>query len=287
MSTIIYHDDLDGKCSAAIVNLLSKSDGWGIINFITVNYKDKLDYSNLSLPIFILDFSLSEEEMQKVIKQRGDNNIFWIDHHATAKNYSYQYLKGLRNFEDKKYAGCELTWMYFFPDKEIPYAVKLIGDYDKWALKYQPACFAFYEGMKLEANGPESEIWKLLFNEKLANNWVETIIQDGNIAIKYRDNYCLGMIKSYGYETEIDGHKAFAMNVQGFGSQSFGQKFKEYPVCISYIHDGSKYMISFYSETVDVGKLAKKVGQECNASSAGGHSGAAGMVVMELPFKKL
>jgi hypothetical protein len=108
---------------------------------------------------------------------------------------------------------------------------------------------------------------------------VNTIIENGSIAIKYRDNYCLGMIKSYGYETEIDGHKAFAMNVQGFGSQSFGQKFQEYPVCISYIHDGKQFRVTLYSEKIDVGKIATDLG-------GGGHSSAAGFVSASWPLFK-
>jgi hypothetical protein len=99
----------------------------------------------------------------------------------------------------------------------------------------------------------------------------------GKSAIKYRDNYCAGLCKSYGHETEIDGQKAYACNQFMFGSGGFGERFNQYPVCLAYIHDGKKFSVSLYSTTIDVSIIAKKHG-------GGGHKGAAGFVCEELPF---
>jgi oligoribonuclease NrnB/cAMP/cGMP phosphodiesterase (DHH superfamily) len=185
-------------------------------------------------------------------------------------------LPGLRNFEDKGDAGCELTWKYFYPALPLPMAVRLIGDYDKWALK-MPDSKVFYEGMKLLPNAPDSDIWIDLLADN--PNDVYAVIKSGRTATTYRDNYCAGLCKSFGYEAELDGHHAYACNQYMFGSGGFGERFGKYPLCIAYIHDGKKFTVSLYSETVDVGAIAK-------AHGGGGHKGASGFVCETLPFQR-
>ena len=64
-----------------------------------------------------------------------------------------------------------------------------------------------------------------------------------------------------------------------FGSEAFGEKFKQYPLCLSFVYMGNKWTVGLYSETIDVSVIAKKYG-------GGGHTGAAGFVCDTLPFKK-
>jgi oligoribonuclease NrnB/cAMP/cGMP phosphodiesterase (DHH superfamily) len=268
----IHHNDLDGKCAAAIVAKAFPGNG---LFFHETDYKDSAPKEDniRNMDIVIVDFSYKPDDMNKIIK--AAKSVTWIDHHATAKDYPYQDLPGLRDFKDKSMSGCELTWKYYFPTQSMPLAVQLIGDYDKWALEFQPACFRFYEGMKLEDSSPLSEIWHDLFLNK---GW-DVIVDSGIAAIKYRDNYCAGLCKSYGYETEIDGHKAYACNQFMFGSKGFGHRFEQYPLCLAYIHDGKQFTVSLYSTTVDVSAIAKKYG-------GGGHKGAAGFVCDILPWEK-
>lgn len=270
----IHHNDLDGKCAAAIVNKKFIDEPK---KFIAMDYAKTIDFKKVVLtsePVIIVDFSLKPEAMNDLFLVTKD--VTWIDHHATAKNYPYQYLDGLRNFEDKAMAGCELTWYYYFPYAQMPRSVQLIGDYDKWALKFQPECFQFYEGMKLIENEPLSFIWDELLDTAYYKKVTE-IIESGKTAIKYRDSYCQGLCNSYGYETEIDGNKAYACNQYMFGSGGFVEKFQKYPICLAYIHDGKKFTVSLYSTTVDVSVIAKNHG-------GGGHKGAAGFVCESLPF---
>ena len=273
----VHHNDLDGKCAAAIVNKWHGNNPERLL-FIEMDYDRIIDWGAVvakNKKVIIVDFSLKPEVMNKLLSITKD--VIWIDHHVTAKEYPYQDLPGLRNFEDKAMAGCELTWSFFFPFKQIPWAVSLIGDYDKWALKQQPACFQFYEGMKLQDSSPLSSLWLDLFSEKGMENCYD-IIETGKAAIKYRDNYCAGLCKSYGYETEIDGHKAYACNQFMFGSGGFGERFKEYPLCLAYIHNGRKFTVSLYSTTIDVSIIAKNHG-------GGGHKGAAGFTCDNLPWR--
>jgi oligoribonuclease NrnB/cAMP/cGMP phosphodiesterase (DHH superfamily) len=274
----IHHNDLDGRCSAAIVKYFCGHDN---VFFIESDYNGDLTryliYLRPNTTVFIVDFSLKPEVMQILL----DQNIkpVWIDHHATAKDYPYQFLPGHRNFEDKAQSGCELTWEYFTQEdkRKTPLVVRLIGDYDKWALKMQPQCFEFYEGLKLENKSPESDLWPKLFND---DNKCYKIIEAGKAAIKYRDNYCSDICKGYGYEVEFEGYKAYAVNMYRFGSKQFGERFNQYPLCIAYIHDGSKYVVSLYSTIIDVGTICRKYG-------GGGHRGAAGFDCLTLPFTKI
>lgn len=272
----IHHNDLDGRCAAAII---AKSFPGGGIFFHETDYKDPAPEDNniRNMDIIIVDFSYKPEVMDRIIKVA--KSVTWIDHHTTAKDYPYQDLPGFRDFKDKSMSGCELTWKYYFPTQFMPDAVRLIGDYDKWALNYQPECFEFYEGMKLklkEVMFPGSSFWEILLKD---NYWIPQIIEDGKTAILYRDNYCNDLCRSFGYETEIDGHKAYACNQFMFGSKGFGHRFEQYPLCLAYIHDGVKFTVSLYSTQVDVSAIAKKYG-------GGGHKGAAGFVCDILPWEK-
>jgi oligoribonuclease NrnB/cAMP/cGMP phosphodiesterase (DHH superfamily) len=224
--------------------------------------------------VVIVDFSFKPDVMAKV-QTATDIGTIWIDHHATAKDYGYL-CAGLRDFTNKGPSGCELAWKFFFPNDVVPQAVNLIGDYDSWRLQITPGCFRLYEGLKMEDQSPQSRLWHRLLDDT-DTDAVEEIAEHGKACIAYRDNYCGDMVKSYGYETEIDGVRAFACNIFRFGSQSFGTKFTEYQICLAYIHDGKKFTVSLYSETVDVSAIAK-------AHGGGGHKGAAGFTCDTLPF---
>lgn len=292
---IIHHNDLDGICAAAIVaarttqylaekNLLEENRHLQLpIIFSETNYNRPADLSQMKPgdAVTIVDFSFPPEEMAKIEAainynpDAGIGEIVWIDHHKTAENYNYSY-DGLRDFSNKGPAGCELTWKFFFPGelRPMPKAVSLIGDYDAWRLQI-PESREFYEGAKMFCLSPESVFWARLFVDN--DDTLKLIQAGGAIALAYRDQYCQSIRKSYGYETFLGEHKAYAMNLMGFGSGQFGQLFHEYPLVIAYVHDGIKFTVSLYSETIDVGEIAKSLG-------GGGHKGAAGFVCFQLPF---
>lgn len=272
---IFHHNDLDGKCAAAIVLHYVTGDDYHT-ELIEIDYKDKVDVETIQEDerVVIVDFSFKPEVMAEVLKRT--KNVIWLDHHKTAFEYRYGVtLDGLRSLDK---AGCELAWEFFTNGLKPPQAVILIGDYDKWALKFQPECFQFYEGMKLFDNGPRDEIWDLLFQENEIMS--ERVIGAGKYSIMYRDNYCANIRKTFGYEVEFEGHLAYATNFYQFGSMGFGEKFRQYDFVIAYIHDGKKFTVSLYSDNrVDVGKLCQRYG-------GGGHTGAAGFVCEELPWLK-
>jgi len=281
----IHHNDLDGRAAAAIVGLYMKLYKENEkVEFIETNYNQPLPDIDLLIgqDVVIVDFSYEPQQFN--IIYAAAKSVTWIDHHKTAAEYPYGHVTlGLRDFGDKNRAGCELTWNFFFPNDPMPAAIRLIGDYDKWALKMKHSK-AFHEGMKLESNGPEAGIWKrLLHNDHSLLQQplvlINEIIDEGNLVMKYRDEYCKSICHQYGFETEIAGFKAYACNIYGFGSQAFGDLFDQYPLCIAFIRDKERFTVSLYSQTVDVGEIARKFG-------GGGHKGAAGFVCKDLPFVK-
>jgi oligoribonuclease NrnB/cAMP/cGMP phosphodiesterase (DHH superfamily) len=270
----IHHNDLDGRCAAAVIK---KATGYGI-RFHETTYGDPLPEMGAEENIVIVDFSYPPDMMKELIARNIP--VLWFDHHATAKDYPYQHLKGLRDFEDKSRSGCEIAWDYFFAYKgRVPDVVRYIGDYDKWKLQYQPASFQYYEGLKLipESQDPDDMYWQTLLNH---NKNTSEILKQGEIAIRYRDMYCNDLCRSFGYETRLDGFDAYACNQYMFGSKGFGNRFDEYPICIAYIHNGEKFTVSLYSKDVHVGQIAKRYG-------GGGHKGAAGFTCQVLPFIRM
>lgn len=272
---IFHHNDADGRCAAAIMAIYCRNHGYNC-EFIEMDYKDCVPIERIKPLDFVavVDFSFKPEIMAEVRKIA--THVMWCDHHVTAKDYGYDDVDGFRDFSDKGLSGCECTWKACFPIIPIPRFCELLGDYDAWRLKFQPECFEYYEGLKLLNTDPSENysLWDALYDGSAS---VNQIIESGKTAIQYRDNYCSEIAKAFGYETEIDGLKAYAMNAYRFGSKQFGERFRQYPVCLAYIHDGKKFTVSLYSESVDVSAIAKLYG-------GGGHKGAAGFVSEKLPW---
>ena len=268
---VIHHDDLDGKCAAAIMQYAQPSKS---VEFYPIQYGD--DFSpdiTKDRVVAILDFSFKPDVMSKIVENA--ERVIWCDHHKTAKDYNYN-VDGFCDFSEKGLAGCECTWKWCFGDsqRQVPKAVTLIGDYDAWRHEHAPETTQFYEGLKTFQE-PLTELWQILFDEKASI--IQSIIDRGDICIQYRDQYCQHLLSKYSYQTSIDGVNAIALNVQSFGSNAFGEAFHEYPICIAYIYNGSQYVVSLYSKSVDVSLIAKKFG-------GGGHKGAAGFTCETLPF---
>ena len=275
---IYHHNDLDGRCGGAIA--LRWAEGpisYRSIQLIELDYKDSVDVDSIqeNERLVIVDFSFKPELMEKVLKKT--THITWIDHHKTA--FEYKYSMELAGLRDERYSGCELAWMHFRSLFPMPHSVKLIGDRDKWAWKFGQETTTFNQGIKLYDTSPDSPFWDGLFTDD-ADVTIKYICKEGETCIRFRDSFCADYAKGYGFETEFEGHKAFAMGLYMFGSEAFGQRIREYPLCLSFEFDGKNYVVGLYSETIDVSEIAKRYG-------GGGHKGAAGFVSANLPFSAM
>jgi len=301
---IIHHNDADGRCAAAIAGLSSLCRDYSI-EYIEADYGmlkgvwpetfvDMVDRSYDTVDhvskVFIVDFSLPEH---MVARLETLTELHWIDHHASAKLFTYHHLKGLRDFTDKGRSGCELAWEYCFPAGmavegefgRIPAIVKLIGDYDTWRLEYEDRCKPLIIALDAEQYKPDDPVWRQMFG--LTDIWgaevtiVATLIERGRIMIGYRDGYALSVCESYGFETVFEGLNCYAVNLFKMGSMAFGDKLTNYDACIAFVFDGERFTVSLYSD-----KPAIDCSEICRRHGGGGHKGAAGFTCDMLPFKK-
>lgn len=278
-----HHNDLDGRCAAAVVN---KKFAEEQVEFIECDYKDEPDIDSIrpGEEVIIVDFSFPPEIMNQVLEVT--KNVIWCDHHKTAQNYELGYtqkIKGIRDFNEPGRSGAECAWDFFFPEEQAPDAVKLTGSYDTWRHDVK-GDYAFNEAMKVDSEGtnPASELWAGILNiNSSSRRAISDLIGIGNICVQYRDGYCSDILKHYGYETEFHGLKCLALNVYRFGSQAYGKEILKYDAVIAYIHTGDEYTVSMYTEKagVDVSAVCLKYG-------GGGHTRAAGFCCKEIPWGK-
>lgn len=282
---------MDGRCAGAIVYKYFVRDGrknaMGYYNntenvFVSIDYKDRFPFETIVKDelVVIVDFSLQKpgdfERLLGITK-----NVIWIDHHkSTIEKHEDLNIAGIRR---NGTAGCELTWMFFYPGARVPPTVKLIGDYDVWAFKYGDDTKYFQEGIKLEENNPESDNWDLwLSNWDHPGESIANIVKNGKVAIKYRDNYYKDLIDDISFFTEFEGYKVVACNVCRAGSPLFNSiADMKFDLMMPFYYDGRQWVVSIRAtdENIDCAKLAEKYG-------GGGHKGAAGFQCAELPFKR-
>lgn len=275
---IFYHDDMDGKCSAAIVWKREKNG-----KYISINYGTEFPLNDIwtDEKIYILDYSIPLDTFLKLWEITHD--ITWIDHHARTieKLECNEIIKSLKGIRSSDKAACELTWDFLFPNDKIPEAVLMIGDYDTWKFKH-PDTETFQEGIKLRCTNPELYTWNhLLSGNKDDDYLVDEIISDGEIAVKYRDSYYETLISSLSFETKFEGYKCIACNAAKINSKLFNsvKDLDKYDIMISFFFDGNQWTVSLYtSKDIDVAKLAEKYG-------GGGHKKAAGFQCYSIPIE--
>jgi len=267
MSTLcIYHNDTDGRASAAIVRRALGSE----IALCEMKYGDSfpLDEILVADHIIIVDFSLPREDMQRLAAY---HQFTWIDHHKSAIEEMSDLSEDWPGVRQTDEAACVLTWRYFFPDKPIPRAVVLIGDRDIWRWDERETG-AFNEGLyQLNTNPYNTKLWKPLLNNDRA--LVKEIIERGSILREARLRNIQSATARYGFVVIFEGHRTLAVNLRGSGDLGEHIRNCGYEIAYCYIDnlvDGELFtFVSLYSKEVDVAKIAQRFG-------GGGHRGAAG-----------
>jgi len=276
---VYYHDDMDGKCSAAIVKY-AYGDG-AEIKFVPLLYDDSVE-----LPkdiwtynrVYILDFTLPKRQMDELCTLFARTDVIWIEHHITAlveHESRYSHFDGIRK---NGTAASELTWEWMFGKySEIPMVVKHISNMDLWQ-RDDPDTLFFYEWLINYIGGPDNHIWEHLFKSKKVD---PDLIWRGEVLRYARMNQMKEDIKKIGYESEIDGHKCFKANYSSFQSISDAGDFicTELGYDLAWIYharknnDGNLVRVSSLrsNDNVDASEIAKKYG-------GGGHKKSAGFV---------
>ena len=277
---ILHHNDLDGRCAAAIAYRQLKKYNYNNeqIKLFEMDYETTFPIDKIikNEKVYVLDFCLEDDEINKKLLDIT-KNIVWIDHHATSLDKKdIQDLDGIRNVSK---AACVLTWEFFNKKDRAPDAVEYIGDMDAWLWLSREVSEPFCAAVIMEPHKPKDEIWdRLIYGNATPD--VSRLIKDGKVCIKFRKAISEEYMEKYGFETEFEGIKCFACGFFSFGSIPFGDKMKKYDMCISFEYNGEKFLYGLYSENkVDCSKIAEKHG-------GGGHKGASGFSEKELILKK-
>lgn len=284
-ATVVYHNDNDGKCAAAIVRqLIASMEGTPRqAIFIAATYDkapeiaERLDGAG---ELWILDFSFKPDDMKKLIEKYG-HHLIWIDHHKTAINAAeaagIDNVAGIRTSEQ---SGCELTWGYCFPKEPTPEIVMLIGDRDTWTWNMGIKTAYAHAGLSTADLAPTSEVWRALLS---GNVGIPSLISNGALLLDAKDRQYENMRETLAFDAVVDGHSVRAMNSMLASSEAFGAPGWEtgalpddVDICCRFYWDGKIWTVSLYSQTVDVSVIAK-------ARGGGGHKGAAGFTTPELP----
>lgn len=273
---IYYHSDLDGELSAFwILNSLS-TEAKAAVQCLRCDYGKYL--ANLSIiepgeDVFIVDYSIKPAKMLQLLET---NKVVWIDHHVSAiKDYADfpRELPGLRRVGR---AACELTWKYLNKtENEAPLYTRWIGDFDIQSGRYEDSGF-FYYGCLAEDSSPVSTFWDHIVE---SSTFVERVLENGKIIIRYRDAQNKRLAKYALFETCFEGFKCQCLNHCAGNSLNFD--LKTYDIGILFTYNGISYNVSLYTEkpNIDVSKLAARYG-------GGGHAIAAGFIAKDLSFLK-
>lgn len=284
-----YHNDLDGRCAGSIV--AQYTGNFNKEDYIEVDYVMDLPLDKLSIgeQVWFVDYSFKENTkhiLNNLILESGCD-VIWIDHHTSSiklveDNVGLASIKGIRQ---DGIAGAGLTYMYCYNKTydELPYYVKLVSDYDCWQFKHDPYTTFFKLGIESDKFDALDNIWKWLFNAK-DNQYcgiVDDIISNGKTIKDYVDSDNTYYRDHFAYESEICGHKCLVINKKT-NSWVFGDKYKEYPLVMVWVFDGTKYTYSIFSSNpdIDCSEIAKIYG-------GGGHKGASGFSSTALLFRKV
>jgi uncharacterized protein len=267
-----YHSDLDGVCSAYWV-YHTVGDG---CEFIRIDYGTRFPIETIQEDesVYIVDYSITPDEMRELLGKTG--HVVWIDHHKTAieKYVGFEVdIPGVRR--EGAEAACVLVFKYFNPHDPVPMFTQLVSDWDTWTFAFGDDARAFHIAMTAEDLRPQSELWRRFH---YSMTFVGHVIDAGYTMLKFRDGWAASYM-ALGFEVEIWGYSCFAVNLGRCNSDYFKSLKVPYDILIPFVWDGTEWKVSLYSSTVDVSDIAKLYG-------GGGHPGAAGFQVAELPFHK-
>lgn len=269
MKCFYHSSDFDGQCSGAIVKLRFLD-----CEMLPINYGDKVPWDDITVgeTVFMVDFSLPAEDMV-ALNQR--TNFIWIDHHKSAIDTVTPSIIGLREIG---LGACALVWRYLFRNKDLPYAVQLLAQYDVWN-HTNPDTLPFQYGLRLRDTTPGNELWRHL----LIGNYeimVSDVIKTGKVVLEYEKSENAYYAKASAFEVDWDGHKCIVISKLFGGSDLFESVFdpERHDMMVSFGWLNGSWKVGLRSENGGAGDLAVKYG-------GGGHGNAAGFNCNELPFK--
>jgi oligoribonuclease NrnB/cAMP/cGMP phosphodiesterase (DHH superfamily) len=274
MKYVLHHNDCDGYGAAwAAYKAMGKPDG---IQYHPVDYGWKLPEMEDGSDVYILDFSLSKDELDALVSRM--NFVQILDHHKSA----FESIGNHPNaFFDMNRSGAGIAWDYFHKDVPRPAFIDYIEDADLWkfSLPYSKDVknSLFLIDLDIEAYDRE---WNVPINKR---------IEEGQTITKYM-NSLLKIGSGYKHIIEIDEFKMVCVPScllqSDFGNHLFVNHVKEMGADFAGVYfnlgDGT---VKFSTRSVgdfDVSVICKRFG-------GGGHRNAAGFQIDEtlFSFKKI
>jgi oligoribonuclease NrnB/cAMP/cGMP phosphodiesterase (DHH superfamily) len=294
----VYHSrDLDGWMSAAIVKHYSMINNEPPIIYIGYDYGQPIPNLDEYDKVIMCDVSFSKE---LILELKTTKDLVWIDHHISAIQDVYGKDKWLpsttdiNGIQNTKFAACELTWQYFFPNENIPEIVRLLGRYDCFGHKGTNEEFKVLEfqyGARQSISNYEEAYEYLTSNIKLGNSLCDEIWYQGKAIYEY---LCTEAKQIYNRTFSIDfilkeenenggggsiTYNFIGVNQDRFNPVNFGIDYHRdnYDGFACFWFTNGKWNFSLYNDNgkVDCSLIAKQYG-------GGGHKGAAGFVTVDL-----
>jgi oligoribonuclease NrnB/cAMP/cGMP phosphodiesterase (DHH superfamily) len=227
---VVYHSaDYDGLFSGASALYWLSNDnpqmiGWDFGDPLVEVEKD-VDL------VYVID--LSPECLAKnFFDDNYKSRLIWIDHHASAIKQWDSDIDGLRI---NGVAACRLAWNYFysttpllgntkptfgsfedFKDRKViesPF-LTLVGEHDVWD-HHDPDTMPLQYGLDvLETNWTLEKLTKFVSAQDYDKNTyreLKEIVEKGQAAMKWQENFAAKVSKSSGYITELEGIKFWTL----------------------------------------------------------------------------
>jgi hypothetical protein len=179
-------------------------------------------------------------------------------------------------------AGCELVWECLM-GSDIPRAVFLLGRYDVWDWMNHPGAMEFHEGIwQFDTDPNNSDFWYPLF---VNAGLVDQIIHDGALLLAAEKKSNASLLKTCGFETELDGLRVLAVNKGMTNSTVFDSGYDpaRHDAMVSFCWYRDHWKVSLYACNTTHPEVDASV--ICKAHGGGGHKGASGFQCDVLPFR--
>lgn len=279
---VFYHRDLDGMCSAAIINYCVDKE----VELFDINYGEEFPWEKIAgeMTVWMVDFCLPMDDM---IRLNQITDLIWIDHHQSsideAKKAEFD-CKGVRRVG---IGACQIVWEAYNGIKvDCPRAVKHISQYDVWDHS-ETNTESFYTGLMSHEGhcDPKNELWNILFTGgKFEHLLYNRICRDGEPVLRYQKQTNGIVLKEGAFVTEFEGYRAICCNhgVPGAGVFEYiDHKKYQYDLMIVFKRSARRtWTVGVYTarKNIDCSELCKRY-------NGGGHREAAGFECSYLPFE--
>ncbi|MBR6355920.1 MAG: hypothetical protein IKR92_03590 [Alphaproteobacteria bacterium] len=275
----IYHiADHDGKGSAAIVkSKFPETELMGLNHDMEIPYEEIEKHDK----VVICDIALPVKYMFELNKKI---DLTWIDHHVSVINEyeelmqsgEYEAIKGKREVGT---AALVLTWQYFYPEKELPEGLRLLGLNDIYDLRDRRVRPFEYAVQTFGVNRPTDKIWTQLINNELN---IKEMVEKGNAILSWVRHRNYRLVRGMAFESEYNGLRCICSNMAQGQSEFFDslENNRDFDFMVNFfMNKKNRWNLTFYTykNNVDVSKIAAEFG-------GGGHAKAAGASSLkELP----